>query len=151
MKDSGTAPAAERGSSRGVLTTMRRFSTTAAVALLGLCALPIARAQEVIPHAQDKPPGPALSPAEAIAQMTVPDGFTVEPFLAPTDYERLVAGIQALLVARMVAAGLSVPHDFSMARYHDVATTDAAHRAVSDQGPWCHGIADLPVAAPIST
>jgi hypothetical protein len=74
------------------------------------------------------------------------DGFTVEPFLAPADYDRLVAGIQALLVARMTAAGLRVPDDFSMARYHEVATTDAAHRAVSDQGPWCHGIADLPVA-----
>ncbi|MCA9037003.1 MAG: c-type cytochrome [Planctomycetaceae bacterium] len=34
--------------------------------------------QERIPHAQDKPPGPALSPEEAIARMTVPDGFTVE-------------------------------------------------------------------------
>ena len=72
-------------------------------------------------------------------------GFSVEPFLAPADYDRLVAGVQALLVRRMVAAGLSVPDDFSMDRYHEVATTDAAHRAVSDQGPWCYGIADLPV------
>jgi putative membrane-bound dehydrogenase-like protein len=30
------------------------------------------------PHGQDKPPGPALSPEEAIKKMTVPDGFTVE-------------------------------------------------------------------------
>lgn len=36
------------------------------------------RAQERIPHAQDKPPGPALSPTEAVAKMTVPDGFSVE-------------------------------------------------------------------------
>jgi len=35
-------------------------------------------AQERIPHAQDKPPGPALSPAEAIAKMVVPEGFSVE-------------------------------------------------------------------------
>jgi putative membrane-bound dehydrogenase-like protein len=34
--------------------------------------------QPVIPHAQDKPPGPALSPEEAIAKMTVPEGFSVE-------------------------------------------------------------------------
>ena len=34
--------------------------------------------EERIPHAQDKPPGPALSPAEAIAKMTMPEGFTVE-------------------------------------------------------------------------
>ena len=31
-----------------------------------------------IPHAQDRPPGPALSPVEAIAKMTVPPGFSVE-------------------------------------------------------------------------
>jgi putative membrane-bound dehydrogenase-like protein len=33
---------------------------------------------EPIPHAQDRPPGPALTPAEAIARMTVPPGFKVE-------------------------------------------------------------------------
>ncbi len=37
-----------------------------------------ALAADVIPHAQDKPPGPALSPAEAVAKMTVPEGFAVE-------------------------------------------------------------------------
>ena len=37
-----------------------------------------ATADEVIPRNQDKPPGPALSPAEAIAKMTVPEGFKVE-------------------------------------------------------------------------
>ncbi len=37
-----------------------------------------AAAKDVIPHAQDKPPGPALSPEEAVAKMTVPEGFTVE-------------------------------------------------------------------------
>jgi putative membrane-bound dehydrogenase-like protein len=40
--------------------------------------LPCPAQEERIPHAQDKPPGPALSPAEAIAKMTVPEGFTVE-------------------------------------------------------------------------
>src|SRR5262245_11098735 len=35
-------------------------------------------AQEVIPHAQDKPPGPPLTPAEAMAKMKVPEGFKVE-------------------------------------------------------------------------
>jgi putative membrane-bound dehydrogenase-like protein len=30
------------------------------------------------PHGQDKPPGPALSPEEAIKKMTVPEGFSVE-------------------------------------------------------------------------
>jgi len=59
---------------------MRR---TALSRLLGPLALVTALAstvpaQQIIPHAQDKPPGPALSPAEAIAKMTVPDGFKVE-------------------------------------------------------------------------
>lgn len=31
-----------------------------------------------VPHNQDAPPGPALSPEEAIAKMTVPEGFSVE-------------------------------------------------------------------------
>ncbi len=34
--------------------------------------------KEVIPHHQTKPPGPALSPAEAIEKMKVPKGFQVQ-------------------------------------------------------------------------
>jgi putative membrane-bound dehydrogenase-like protein len=34
--------------------------------------------KEVIPHAQDKPPGPPRSPQEALRKMTVPEGFVVE-------------------------------------------------------------------------
>jgi putative membrane-bound dehydrogenase-like protein len=33
---------------------------------------------EQVPHGQDRPPGPALSPEEAIKKMTVPPGFHVE-------------------------------------------------------------------------
>jgi len=49
------------------------------VLLLALTAS-VAQAQQKkgIPHAQDKPPGPALSPEEAVAKMTVPEGFKVE-------------------------------------------------------------------------
>lgn len=46
---------------------------------------------ERIPHAQDKPPGPALSPAEAIARMTVPEGFTVELVASEPDIVNPVA------------------------------------------------------------
>jgi putative membrane-bound dehydrogenase-like protein len=46
---------------------------------------------EVIPHAQDKPPGPPLSPAEAIAKMTVPDGFRVELVASEPDIVNPVA------------------------------------------------------------
>lgn len=72
-------------------------------------------------------------------------GFIVEPFLAPEDYARLVAGVQALLVRRITGAGIAVPDPFTMDRYHEVVTTDALHKAVSDQGPWCYGLNDLPV------
>ncbi|MFM7037661.1 MAG: PVC-type heme-binding CxxCH protein [Planctomycetaceae bacterium] len=48
-------------------------------------------ADERIPHAQDRPPGPPLSPAEAIAKMKVPDGFTVELIAAEPDVVNPVA------------------------------------------------------------
>ena len=48
-------------------------------------------AQDVIPHAQDKPPGPPLSPQEAIAKMKVPDGFTVELIASEPDIVNPVA------------------------------------------------------------
>ncbi|MEX2176777.1 MAG: PVC-type heme-binding CxxCH protein [Pirellulaceae bacterium] len=48
------------------------------LALLLLTPLGTIAADKLIPHAQDKPPGPALSPREAIAKMTVPEGFSVE-------------------------------------------------------------------------
>jgi putative heme-binding domain-containing protein len=44
-----------------------------------------------IPRAQDKPPGPALSPAEAVKQMTVPPGFKVEVVAAEPDIVNPVA------------------------------------------------------------
>jgi putative membrane-bound dehydrogenase-like protein len=47
--------------------------------------------KEVIPHAQDRPPGPPLSPAEAIAKMTVPPGFSVELVASEPDVVNPVA------------------------------------------------------------
>jgi len=47
--------------------------------------------KELIPHAQDKPPGPALSPAEAIKKMTVPEGFSVELVASEPDIVNPVA------------------------------------------------------------
>ena len=58
--------------------------------ILLLLSVP-ASAQDVIPHAQDKPPGPALSPTEAIKKMTVPDGFKVELVAAEPDLVNPVA------------------------------------------------------------
>jgi glucose/arabinose dehydrogenase len=48
-------------------------------------------AQEVVPHHQDRMPGPALSPQEAIAKMTVPAGFTVELVASEPDIVNPVA------------------------------------------------------------
>ena len=39
----------------------------------------------LIPHAQDAPPGPALSPAEAVAKMKLPPGFVVDVVAAEPD------------------------------------------------------------------
>src|SRR5262245_56085163 len=40
---------------------------------------------QVIPHAQDRPPGPPLSPEEALKKITVPEGFAVELFASEPD------------------------------------------------------------------
>ena len=63
-------------------------------ALLALGLLPFSPSQAqkpVIPHAQDVPPGPALSSKEAIAKMKVPEGFTVEVVAAEPDLINPVA------------------------------------------------------------
>ncbi len=53
--------------------------------VITLLALAPLWAADVIPHNQDAPPGPALSPAEAVAKMTLPPGFRVEVFAAEPD------------------------------------------------------------------
>ena len=53
--------------------------------------LPMVSAAEPIPHAQDRPPGEPLSPAEAIRKMTVPDGFRVEVVASEPDLVNPVA------------------------------------------------------------
>src|SRR5262245_2176371 len=47
--------------------------------------------QEVIPHGQSAPPGPPLSPQEAIKKMQVPPGFHVELVAAEPDIVNPVA------------------------------------------------------------
>ncbi len=71
--------------------------------LFVLCASPFAFVQtdttaknkapkkEVIPHAQSKPPGPALSPEEALKKFEVPPGFRVELVAAEPDIVNPVA------------------------------------------------------------
>jgi putative heme-binding domain-containing protein len=75
---------------------MSRGPIVACIALAVWGAEPLtdghgARADDVIPHAQDKPPGPPLSPAEAMGKMTVPPGFRVELVAAEPDVVNPVA------------------------------------------------------------
>src|SRR5580692_8334817 len=61
----------------------RKFIKSIIVASLSLALfpalLPAAPSDtNVIPHAQKKPPGPALTPDEAMAKMELPPGFKIE-------------------------------------------------------------------------
>ena len=65
---------------------MRYALSTFAILLVSLALL----AQKP-PHGQDTLPGPALTPAEALKKMTVPEGFTVELVAAEPDIVNPVA------------------------------------------------------------
>jgi putative membrane-bound dehydrogenase-like protein len=70
------------------------FSRTHHIHTLAVLSCIIVRsltAADVIPHAQDKPPGPALTPQEAIKKMTVPEGFSVELVASEPDILNPVA------------------------------------------------------------
>jgi putative membrane-bound dehydrogenase-like protein len=56
----------------------------------GRSEMPAQKAQQP-PHGQDKMPGPALSPQEAIKKMQVPEGFTVELVASEPDIVNPVA------------------------------------------------------------
>src|SRR5262249_52053217 len=71
-----------------------RIGVVGGVGAIWLAALggPLsAQKKEVIPHAQDRMPGPALSPAEALKKMVVPKGFTVELVASEPDIVNPVA------------------------------------------------------------
>jgi putative membrane-bound dehydrogenase-like protein len=70
---------------------MRQFPFLACLVLGGFVGFAPAQQREVIPHAQDRPPGPPLSPAEAICKMTVPPGFQVELVAGEPDIVNPVA------------------------------------------------------------
>ncbi len=70
----------------------RSLPTSLLLGLLACSALPAQTAKkQVIPHGQSQPPGPALSPAEAIKKMQVPPGFTVELVASEPDLVNPVA------------------------------------------------------------
>jgi putative heme-binding domain-containing protein len=76
---------------------MKPLVTLLAVAILSLApwvpgsALAQKKDKEPVPHGQDKMPGPALEPADAVKQMIVPPGFHVELVAAEPDIVNPVA------------------------------------------------------------
>lgn len=72
-------------------------------------------------------------------------GYVVAPFLDPAEFARLAEGVRLTLARRIAEAGLPVPADFALDRYHEVVTTDDAHALVSARGPWCHAVGELAV------
>lgn len=74
--------------------TSRSFAIRWLAMILFLAGLSLSRlrgADEPIPHNQDAPPGPALSPEEAVNKMTVPPGFSVEIVACEPDLVNPVA------------------------------------------------------------
>lgn len=70
---------------------MSVFSARLFVGALICLAYTTPAAWAQIPHGQSAPPGPALSPAEAIKKMTVPEGFSVEVVASEPDIMNPVA------------------------------------------------------------
>jgi putative membrane-bound dehydrogenase-like protein len=70
---------------------MRLVAPRLLVVSLVIFAARLLPAQQRIPHAQDRPPGPPLSPAEALQKMKVPPGFSVELVAAEPDLVNPVA------------------------------------------------------------
>ena len=72
-----------------------RFLSVFIPLFIGLVVVPLFAqhvfAQEPIPRGQTQPPGPPLSPADAIAKMTVPEGFHVELVAGEPDIRNPVA------------------------------------------------------------
>jgi putative membrane-bound dehydrogenase-like protein len=68
----------------------RLFPAACALCAMIAAAVPT-RAAEPIPHGQSKPPGPPLSPEEAVRKMTVPEGFSVEIVACEPDLVNPVA------------------------------------------------------------
>jgi len=73
-----------------IIEWIKRLGFLAACLMVAAVQLPAAP-PEFIPRKQTKPPGPPLSPEEAIAKMTVPEGFTVELVASEPDIVNPVA------------------------------------------------------------
>ncbi len=70
---------------------LRTFLFLASFAFVLLFPLSASAQKLLIPQSQDKPPGPALTPEEAIKKMVVPEGFHVELLASEPDIVNPVA------------------------------------------------------------
>ncbi|MEI6527318.1 MAG: PVC-type heme-binding CxxCH protein, partial [Planctomycetota bacterium] len=68
-----------------------RFIGSLSTAIVLVLWLSSVEAQEFIPRTQSKPPGPPLSPTEALSRMVVPEGFHVELVASEPDIQNPVA------------------------------------------------------------
>lgn len=77
---------------RPVIGLLQRSMLSFLAATLSLCIqFESTEAQDFIPRKQSKPPGPPLSPEEALSRMVVPDGFHVELVASEPDLLNPVA------------------------------------------------------------
>ena len=81
--------------------------------------------RELIPHAQDRPPNPPKTPAEAVQAMTVPPGFTVEVVAAEPNLVNPVAMTFDEKGRIWVTESLEYPRREAGAAHHE------AHRDVT--------------------
>lgn len=70
---------------------MNRLAMLAVIAGCAVSSTSAIAQRLEIPRAQDRPPGPPLSPAEAVAKMVVPEGFSVEVVAAEPQIANPVA------------------------------------------------------------
>ncbi|MBM3967614.1 MAG: dehydrogenase, partial [Planctomycetes bacterium] len=69
-----------------------KLALALAISAFAVCtSVPMASCQEFIPRKQTKPPGPPLTPNEALQKMVVPEGFHVELVASEPDLLNPVA------------------------------------------------------------
>lgn len=74
-------------------------------------------------------------------------GFTVRSFLDRELHDTLVTGVHGLLADAIRRAGITVPADFALEKYHLTVDTDEAHRRVFELTPGCFPIQQFPIPA----
>jgi len=76
---------------RNLCNSAIRLARIITLGLLPAFAPTLCHAQEFIPRKQTKPPGPPLSPEEALSRMVVPEGFHVELVASEPELQNPVA------------------------------------------------------------